>query len=205
MPKTRQILRLRHELGLSLREIGQACNCGKTTVSEILMRAKDAEIVWPIDLSDKQLMSRLYPPTETRTSTHKPDMEYTFCEMKKKKVTLMLLWEEYKEKHPGGIMYTQFCDRYRKFKKVNKISLHKEHKAGEEMEVDWAGDHISYVKPGTGEIMAASLFVAVLPASAYLFVYAFVYAIVRKNQIVLLNEKISEEDELKIFPTLAGE
>ena len=90
MLKTRQILRLRYELGLSLREIGQACNCGKTTVSEILARAKDAEIVWPIDLSDKQLMSRLYPPTETRTSAHEPDMEYIFCEMKKKKVTLML-------------------------------------------------------------------------------------------------------------------
>ena len=66
--------RLRHELGLSLREIGQACNCGKTTVSEILTRAKNAEIVWPIDLSDKQLMSRLYPPTETKTSTHEPDI-----------------------------------------------------------------------------------------------------------------------------------
>jgi len=85
----------------------------------------------------------------------------------------MLLWEEYKEKHPAGIMYTQFCGRYRKFKKDNKISLHKEHKAGEEMEVDWAGDHISYVKPGTGEIIKASLFVAVLPASAYPFVYAY--------------------------------
>ena len=44
MLKTREILRLRHELGLSLREIGQVCSCGKTTVSEILMRAKDAEI-----------------------------------------------------------------------------------------------------------------------------------------------------------------
>ena len=60
MLKTREILRLRHELGLSLREIGQVCSCGKTTVSEILMRAKRAEIVWPIDLSDKQLMSKKY-------------------------------------------------------------------------------------------------------------------------------------------------
>ena len=76
MLKTREILRLRHELGLSLREIGQVCSCGKTTVSEILTRAKDAEIVWPIDLSDKQLMSRLYPPAETRTSVHEPDMKY---------------------------------------------------------------------------------------------------------------------------------
>ncbi|HZK11850.1 MAG TPA: sigma factor-like helix-turn-helix DNA-binding protein [Atribacterota bacterium] len=50
MLKTREILRLRHELGLSLREIGQVCSCGETTVSEILTRAKDAEIVWSIDL-----------------------------------------------------------------------------------------------------------------------------------------------------------
>jgi len=112
MLKTREILRLRYEIELSLREIGQACNCGKTTVSEILTRAKDAEIVWPITLSDKQLMSRLYPPAETKTSVHKPDMEYIFQEMKKKKVTLMLLWEEYKKKHPDGIMYTQFYNRY---------------------------------------------------------------------------------------------
>ena len=74
MLKTREILRLRHELGLSLREIGQACNCGKTTGSEILIRAKNAEIMWPIDLSDKQLMSRLYPPAETKISVHKPDI-----------------------------------------------------------------------------------------------------------------------------------
>ena len=77
MLETREVLRLRHELGLSLREIGQACSCGKTTVSEILTRAKDAEIVWLTDLSDKQLMSRLYPPAETKTSVHKPDR--IFC------------------------------------------------------------------------------------------------------------------------------
>ena len=46
----------------------------------------------------------------------------------KKNVTLMLMWEEYKEKHPDGVKYTQFCERYRKFKKDNQISQHKEHK-----------------------------------------------------------------------------
>jgi len=91
MLKTREILRLRYELGLSLREIGQVYSCGKTRVSEILTRAKDAEIVWLITLSNKQLMSRLYSPKETKTSVHKPDMKYIFQEMKKKKVTLMLL------------------------------------------------------------------------------------------------------------------
>ena len=100
MLKAREILRLKHEVGLSLREIGQACNCGKTSVSEVLKRAEKAGITWPIELTDKQLMSLLYPPLESKTLSIEPDMDYVFHEMKKKNVTLMLLWEEYKEKHP---------------------------------------------------------------------------------------------------------
>ena len=173
MLKAREILRLKYEVQLSLREIGQACNCGKTTVAEVLGRAEKAGITWPIELSDKQLMSMLYPPLENKNSPPEPDMEYIFREMKKKSVTLMLLWEEYKEQYPDGIMYTQFCDRYRKFKKDNQISMHKEHKAGEEMEVDWAGDTMSYIDRETGEIKPAYVFVSVLPASAYPFAYAF--------------------------------
>jgi len=122
MLKVREILRLKYETGLSIREIGKACNCGKSTVSELLGRAKKVGITWPIELSDKQLMSALYPPTEKENAPPEPDMEYTFREMKKKSVTLMLLWEEYKEKHPDGIMYTQFCERYRNFKKINNIN-----------------------------------------------------------------------------------
>ena len=85
----------------------------------------------------------------------------------------MLLWEEYKDKHPNGIMYTQFCERYRNFKKSNDITMHIEHKAGEEVQVDWAGQTMSYVDVSTGELKPAYLFVAVLPASAYPFVYAY--------------------------------
>lgn len=157
MLKAREILRLKHEVGLSLREIGQACNCGKSTVSEVLMRAEKAEIKWPVDFTDKQLLSMLYPPNENKSSPPEPDMEYVFYEMKKKNVTLMLLWEEYKELHPDGIMYTQFCDRYKSFKKNNQIEMHKEHKAGEEVEVDWAGSTMSYVDQDTGEIKTAWL------------------------------------------------
>jgi len=77
MLKARHIFRLRYEVGLSLREIALACRCGKTTVSEILTLAKNAGITWSNELSDKQLMSRLYPPAE-RSSPQKPDMEYIF-------------------------------------------------------------------------------------------------------------------------------
>lgn len=173
MPKAREVLRLKYEVQLSLREIAQACNCGKSTVSEILCRAEKVGITWPIDFNDKQLMSLLYPPAEKKASSPEPDMEYIFREMKKKSVTLMLLWEEYKEQNPDGIMYSQFCDRYSNFKKDNKISMRKEHKAGEEVEVDWAGSTMSYVDTETGELKNAYIFVAVLPASAYPFAYAY--------------------------------
>lgn len=173
MLKAREILRLKHETGLSLREIGKCCNCGKSTVAEVLERARKAGLTCPIKLGDKQLMSLLYPPTEEKNSAPEPDMEYVFYEMKKKGITLMLLWEEYKEQHPNGVMYTQFCDRYRNFKKKNNLTMHIEHTAGEEVQVDWAGKTMSYVEPSTGEINTVYVFVAVLPASSYPFVYAY--------------------------------
>ena len=67
MLKAREILRLKHDVGLSLKEIGQAYNCGKTSVSEVLGRVVKAGITWPIELTDKQLMSLLYPPLERAT------------------------------------------------------------------------------------------------------------------------------------------
>lgn len=84
MLKAREILRMKNETGLSLREIGKSCHCGKSTVSEVLERAEKAGITWPIHLSDKELMSLLYPPADHKTSPPEPDMEYVFYEMKKK-------------------------------------------------------------------------------------------------------------------------
>lgn len=93
--------------------------------------------------------------------------------MKKKNVTLMLLLEEYKRDNPNGLMYTQFCERYRNFKKTNQISMHIEHKAGEEMQVDWVGSTIPYMEPSSGQEKEAYIFVSVLPASSYPFAYAY--------------------------------
>lgn len=173
MLKAKEILRLKHETELSFGQIGQAVNVSKSTVSQVLSKAEEAKITWPTQLGDLQLMSLLYPRVENKTSPPEPDMEYVFNELKRKNVTRMLLWEEYKEKHPDGIMYTQFCDRYQKFKDYNQITMHKEHKAGEEMEVDWAGSRISYTDSETKEPRQANIFVAVLPASSYPFVYAY--------------------------------
>lgn len=173
MSKVREILRLKFDVGLSLRDIAASCNCGKSTVDDVLKRALNANISWPCNLSDKELLSLIYPPVETRSKSREPDLNYVFNEMKKKHVTLMLLWEEYKRHNPEGLMYTQYCERYKAFKKSNQMSLHNEHKAGEAMQVDWAGSAVPYVEPSTGEKKQARVFVAVLPASSYPFAYAY--------------------------------
>jgi len=173
MSKVKEILRLKFEVGLSLRDIAASCNCGKSTVDDVLKRAQNANISWPCDLNDKELLSLIYPPAEARKKAAEPDLNYIFSEMKRKNVTLMLLWEEYKRDNPDGLMYTQFCERYRSFKKINQITMHIEHKAGEEMQVDWAGSTIPYIEPSTGEEKQAYIFVSVLPASAYPFIYAY--------------------------------
>jgi transposase len=76
-----------------------------------------------VDLSDKQLILLLYPPVEKQDSPLETDIEYVYSEIKKKGVTLMLLSEEYKEKSPNGIRYTQYCEGCRKFKNENLNSL----------------------------------------------------------------------------------
>ena len=173
MAKIREILKLKHETGLTIREIANACGCGKSTVADILKRAEEAKINWPIGLAERQLIQSLYPPSAEKNPANEPDMEYIFQEMKKKNVTLTLLWEEYKTQNPEGLMYTQFCERYRQFKKTNNLVLRKEHKAGNEVETDWAGTTVKYMDREAGELKEAYVFVAVLPASAYPFAYAY--------------------------------
>ena len=60
-----------------------------------------------------------------------PDPEYIYRELKRKHVTLTLLWHEYKQAHPDGLMLSQYCERYRKWRGSLDISMHQDHKAGE--------------------------------------------------------------------------
>ena len=168
-----EILKLKYDKDLTIRDIAASAGCSKSSVSNLIKRAEKAGITWPVEVSDIQLMQLLYPAVQASTAkTPEPDMNYVYRELKRKGVTLTLLWEEYKEQHPDGLMYTQFCSRYREFKKTNKLEMHKEHSGGE-MEVDWAGSTVSYCNPLTGEIREAYIFVAVLPASNYPFIRAY--------------------------------
>jgi transposase len=167
MEKAKEILKLSLQAGLSQRDVAAATGCSPGTVSTILARVKEAGVSDPLDLDTKELGSIIYPPgTGSGRAKAEPDLAYINREMKKKGVTLFLLWEEYKEQYPQGFMYTQFCKKYRDYRKHNNVYLRKVYKAGERMLVDWAGLTMSYTDE-QGKEKKAYLFVAVLPASSY--------------------------------------
>jgi len=167
MEKAKEILRLTLETGLSQRETASATGCSLGMVNAVLARVQEAGVKNPLSLETKELGSIVYPPGNGKRKPE-PDFEYMDREMKKKGVTLFLLWEEYKTENPEGYMYTQFCEKFRKYRKNNSVYMRKFYKAGEKMLVDWAGLTMKY-STGKGVEKTAYVFVAVLPASSYLY------------------------------------
>jgi transposase len=175
--KIKEILRLKYEAGLSSRAIAGACNISNSTVGEYLRRAEAAGIGWPLgDLNEEELYKKIFgdpAPVPETTSKPLPDWEEVRKELRKKGVTLQLVWMEYIEKHPDGYKHSQFGEYYRRWKKEhNEPRMRNVHVGGERMQVDYAGVKIRIVDPETGEIFMAPVFVAVLPASNYAYTEA---------------------------------
>jgi transposase len=178
--KIREILRLKEEAGLSNRAIARTCKISNSTVGEYLRRAQAAGLHWPLPegFSEDELYQKLFPEASQESIPERalPDWEKIRKELKKKGVTLKLLWIEYRDKYPNGYGYTQFCEYYRKWTKAQSPTGRFPHNGGEEMEVDYAGLTMTIVNPETGETRQAPVFVATFPASD------FVYAEVQPSQ-----------------------
>ena len=101
-----------------------------------------------------------------------PDFDYLRLEMKKKGVTLQLLWEEYRSIHSDGYSRSQFCELYQKHGKTLDPVMRFDHKAGEKLFVDFSGDRPSYVDRETGEVVEPELFIAAMGASSRIFAVA---------------------------------
>jgi len=56
---------------------------------------------------------------------------------KKQGLTLELLHLEYLERHPDGLRYTQFCQRYRDWTRKRRLSMRQVHRGGEKAFVDF--------------------------------------------------------------------
>ena len=173
--KIREVLRLKHEVGLSNRAIARACCVSNSTVGEYLRRAKQANLTWPLPegLSEEALYQRLFgnKPTCSQSGARRaPDWEQVHRELARRGVTLMLLWQEYREKDPEGYGRTQFFEHYQRWNKAHTMSLRLPHKGGEALEVDYAGMTLPIINPETGKISESAVFVATLPASHYTYV-----------------------------------
>ena len=176
MRKIKEVLRLKFQHGHSNKHIAQSCNIARSTVREYLDRARTAGFSWPLDpsLDDVTLEKTFFPPQPLLPSSPRamPPMEYLHQELLRKGVALQLLWHEYKQAHPEGYQHSQFCQLYRQWAKKLDVTLRQEHRAGEKLFVDYAGQTIPIVDPATGEITQAQIFIATLGASSYTFAEA---------------------------------
>ena len=177
MRRIREVLRLRLGEGLSGRQVSSATGLPLTTIWDQVHRARQAGLGWPLgaDLDDARLEAMLFAkaPQPTGVVRPMPDWNYIRSELGRKGVTLALLNLEYLEQHPDGYQYSQFCDLYRRWQKKLDVVMRQEHRAGEKMFIDFAGQTVPVIEAMTGVITEAELFVTVLGASNYLYAEAF--------------------------------
>jgi len=180
MRSIKEVLRLRHQHHLSVREIARSCGLPVSTVGDYLKRAAMAHLDWPLagELDEGQLQERLLattpvePPEPTAADKARPDWAALHEQLRRKGVTLQLLWQEYRQAHPEGYRYSRFCELYRAWAATLEPVLRQVYVPGEKLFVDWAGQTVPIHDP-QGPGSSAHLFVAVLGASNRTFVEAF--------------------------------
>ncbi len=176
MRRIRDLLRLKHENGLSSRVIAASLGLSKGAVGDYLRRAQAAGIGWPIDaaLTDTGLERLLFPaaPDVMAEDRPEPDWPTVDRELRRSGVTRMLLWQEYRTEHPDGYGYTWFCVQFEAWKARASPTMRQTHAAREKVFVDFAGDTIDVIDPATGVVQPMKLFVAALGASNFIYAEA---------------------------------
>jgi transposase len=176
MRKINEVLRLRWQCGLSHRQIATSCNIGTGTVADYLQRASNAGIEWPLpaEISDSELERQLFPRPLTLPADERPlpDWAAVDRELKRKGVTLLLLWQEYRAAHPDGYSRSRYCELYQTWLGASEPSMHQNHRAGEKLFVDYSGQTMPVVDRTSGVVNEAQIFVGALGASSYIFTEA---------------------------------
>ena len=171
MRKIKDVLRLKLDAKLSHEQIALALGISKGVVTKYVGLAAAAGLDWATvsALDETALQQRLLVRPERASAYAVPDYGRIHQELRKKGVTLMLLWEEYQAEYADRQTwrYTQFCEHYRLFAKQLKRSMRQIHRAGEKLFIDFAGPTIALADGSS-----AHIFVAALGASSYTFACA---------------------------------
>jgi transposase len=133
-------------------------------VSEMTRAASAAGLDWARvqRLSDAELEQAVYGAGPSKTPRAPlPAPAVIDLELRKVGVTLRLLHVEYREQHPDGYGYTQFCDHYGRWKRRQGVVMRHAHRTGD----NYSSKKPPWIDPDTGEVHEVELFVAVLGAS----------------------------------------
>ena len=178
MRRVREIVRLRFSADLTAREVARQTGVPESTVRAAIKRFQSSGLSWPLaeTITDTELEAALYICGGTRHGHRiwaEPDWTAVHRELKRKHVTLSVLWDEYIAQHPGGYRYSRFCQLYQAFAARLPVTMRQTHGAGEKLFVDFAGDGVSIVVDRlTGETRTAQIFVAVMGASNFTYAEA---------------------------------
>lgn len=178
MRQIRKIIEL-HRNGASKRETARIAGVSKNTAKDYLRAAAGSGIGLDslLEMDDNALFAalKLNAKDVVRDPRHAALQVQTgrlLKELKKTGVTMQLLWEEYRAADPQGYGYTQFCRYLGEAKDRMDLRMHLDHKPGDMMMFDFAGEKLYYVNRATGELVACEVLVCVLPYSGLTYVEA---------------------------------
>jgi len=171
MRMIKDVLRLKFDGGFSHDRIAASLGISKGVVTKYVGLASAAGLDWAsaCDMDEGELERRLLGKPTGPAAYAQPDYGRIHQELRRKGVTLTLLWEEYQAEFANRktYRYTQFCEHYKAFTKRLKRSMRQIHRAGEKLFVDFAGPTLPLT---TGR--RAHIFVAAMGASSYTFACA---------------------------------
>jgi transposase len=177
MRHVRDVLRL-NAAGVSGNEIARRVGVASSTVRLTLKRLAAAGLGWPLpaEMTDAVLEARLFTTVGTKQGHRRrdePDWAALHRELKRKHVTLQILWDEYIEQNPDGYRYSRFCELYRAWASRVSVTMRQRHAGGEKLFVDYAGDAVPVIIDRlTGKMRPAQIFVAVMGASSFTYAEA---------------------------------
>ena len=177
MRQVRDVLRLK-AAGVSGNEIARRVGVAPSTVRLTLKRLAAAGLSWPLpaELTDAALEARLFTAAGKKQGHRRraePDWAAVHRELKRKHVTLQILWDEYIEQNPDGYRYSRFCELYRAWASRVPVTMRQTHAGGDKLFVDYAGDTVPVIVDRlTGKTQPAQIFVAVLGASNFTYAEA---------------------------------
>lgn len=170
-------MRLRHCVGASVREIALSVGIARSTVAEYIYRSDAAGLRWPLPdgHSDEDLERLLFPstPAEDEPSRPLPSWPEIQAQLARKGVTLLLVWQEYKEANPEGYGYSRFASLYREWQGRTELRMRRHHKAGEKQFVDFVGLTMPVTDPKTSQVRQVAIFASALGASQRIFARAY--------------------------------